>query len=530
MAKLFPNAADRHFASTLSHLIFSNPFLPERINYEREALGNDFVESDAIWSARPGEFQERPNLVRLQSRAEALASTVRARLSRMQRIEPAEAKLYADLAHYVIYYRSWRRFDELLDAPDKRKRVSTFKLFAEDHRHFFQVPPLPPPAESETHIFALYFQIRRAFQAIFRHIIGTSMPVARLRAGVWQSIFTCDLAAYRAHLFDRLDDVSTLITGESGTGKELVARAIALSRYLPFDPKTETFAAPAADLFLPLNLSALSPTLIESELFGHRRGAYTGALEDRIGWLEHCPPRGSVFLDEIGELDGQIQVKLLRVLQVRNFTRLGETASRPFAGKIIAATNRDLSTEISSGKFRRDLYYRLCADLITTPTLAQQLQPADGATGSADPEAELRLLVRFIAFRVAGPELADSLTQRVVADILANVGIDYAWPGNFRELEQCVRNVLLRGTYRPPGISAASRRRRSHDAAIDESSQQLALDMRQGNLTADELLDDYVRLVHATQGTYEATARKLQLDRRTVRARLERAHTRGAGT
>jgi transcriptional regulator with GAF, ATPase, and Fis domain len=102
--------------------------------------------------------------------------------------------------------------------------------------------------------------------------------------------------------------------------------------------------------------------LIESELFGHRRGAFTGALADRAGWMEVCPPAGAVFLDEIGEVDSSIQVKLLRVLQSRAFQPLGGTDTRRFEGKIIAATNRDLPVEIRAGRFREDFYYRLCSD------------------------------------------------------------------------------------------------------------------------------------------------------------------------
>src|SRR4030095_10303350 len=122
----------------------------------------------------------------------------------------------------------------------------------------------------------------------------------------------------------------------------------------------EVYAGP----FYALNPSALSPTLIESELFGHRRGAFTGAVQDRAGWLEVCPATGTVFLDEIGELDPAIQVKLLRVLQSRTFQRLGDTRDRPFLRKLIAATNRDLGREMAAGEFRKDFYYRLCSDFV----------------------------------------------------------------------------------------------------------------------------------------------------------------------
>ncbi len=162
------------------------------------------------------------------------------------------------------------------------------------------------------------------------------MSAARLRAAVWQSIFTHDMRRYRRTLYEQIGDFTTLITGPSGTGKELVARAIGLSRYTPFDPKTLTFTEDFTGSFHALNLSALPPTLIESELFGHRRGAFTGALQDRRGWLEVCRPLGTVFLDEVGELDASIQVKLLRVIQTRMFQPLGDTTDRHFHGTSVS--------------------------------------------------------------------------------------------------------------------------------------------------------------------------------------------------
>jgi transcriptional regulator with GAF, ATPase, and Fis domain len=127
-------------------------------------------------------------------------------------------------------------------------------------------------------------------------------------AAAWQSIFTHNMQRYRKNLYERMGDITTLIIGPSGTGKELVARAIGLSRYVPFDPKRKAFASNFSTGFHALNLSALPSTLIESELFGHRRGAFTGALEDRRGWLDVCESWGSVFLDEVGDLDQSVQV------------------------------------------------------------------------------------------------------------------------------------------------------------------------------------------------------------------------------
>src|SRR6202043_2839283 len=172
-----------------------------------------------------------------------------------------------------------------------------------------------------------------AFDQIFRDIIGGSLPAARLRASIWQSVFTHDMRRYRRTLYSRMGEFATLITGPSGTGKELAARAIAESRYVPFDEQRLAFASDDAESFFPINISALSPTLVESELFGHRRGAFTGAVADRKGWLETCPEAGSVFLDELGDLDPAIQVKLLRVIETRTFHPVGDTASKHFEGK-----------------------------------------------------------------------------------------------------------------------------------------------------------------------------------------------------
>jgi transcriptional regulator with PAS, ATPase and Fis domain len=241
--------------------------------------------------------------------------------------------------------------------------------------------------------------------------------------------------------------------------------------------------------------------VIESELFGHKRGSFTGAMEDRAGWFEKCPETGTVFLDEIGELDPSIQVKLLRVLQERTFTRLGERTERPFAGRIIAATNRDVAALMREGVFRHDFYYRLCSDVVYVPSLRQRLD---------DQPAELDRLVRFIATRLVEDE-AEAVADEVLAWIRENLGKGYAWPGNIRELEQCARNVLIRQTYTPPPASAASA---SAAASLTASIEGL-------ELTADQLLKQYCTIAYDQMRNYEAVGRKLQLDRRTVKAHVD---------
>ena len=182
---------------------------------------------------------------------------------------------------------------------------------------------------------------------------------------------------------------------------------------MPSAPKRGAFTQDFAAGFFPLNLAALSPTLIESALFGHRRGALTGALADRAGWMEVCPPTGAVFLDEIGEVGTDIQVKRLRVLQARAFQPLGGTESRRSAGKIIAATNRDRPAERWAGRFREDFYYRLCSDQLATPSLREQLD--------ASPD-EWSTLLTHIAGRLRGEDEAAECTRGALAWIEKALG------------------------------------------------------------------------------------------------------------
>lgn len=357
--------SERDFVTAVSHLAYDNPFLPARIEWERRALGDEHLPSGEVWHSRGDPAGENPNEARIAERSAALAEAVRERLIGGARATAEEAELYQDLVLYLLYYRYQARFYAALITNERRPDFGFYGELAADCERFLapaagRARRRPDPA----HLFACCFQVRRAFHSTFHSIAGGSMPVARLRAQVWQSIFTHDLRRYQRALYQHMGDVTTLVTGPSGTGKELVARAIALSRYIPFDPRTRGFGERPEESFFPLNLSALSPTLIESELFGHRRGAFTGAVGDRTGWFEVCPPLGTVFLDEIGEVDAGIQVKLLRVLETRTFQRLGDTAERRFRGKVVAATNRDLAREMEAGRFREDFYYRLCADRI----------------------------------------------------------------------------------------------------------------------------------------------------------------------
>ncbi len=501
----FWSGPERQFLTAVSQLAYCNPFLPERFEFEHAALGDEFVKGEPVWSLPVQDPERRSaNVWRLAARLETFAEQLRDRLIARSEASERDLVLYEDAIIHLLYNRYYPKFLETNAGKGATKdgavRWIFYRDFLTDWGHFFELGDMRFPTRHDpVHTFACFRQIQRAFEQIFSDIIGGSMPAARLRAAVWQSIFTHDMRRYRRTLYARMSDFATLITGPSGTGKELAAEAIAQSRYVPFDNKKLAFADDAVTFF-PINISALSPTLVESELFGHRRGALTGAVGDRKGWLETCPQLGSVFLDELGDLDPAIQVKLLRVIETRTFHPVGDTATMRFQGKLIAATNRDLAADIRSRRFREDLYYRLCSDQITTPSLAEQL---------ADSPGMLRELVVYMSRRVAGDE-GEDLAGEVTIWIESNLETGYAWPGNYRELEQCVKNVLIRRDYRPARSASGD--------AIEEFAQ----DLRAGRITADQALSRYATIVYAQTRNYEETGRRLEIDRRTVKSKVDR--------
>jgi len=233
----------------------------------------------------------------------------------------------------------------------------------------------------------------------FSDIIGTSPPMRRL----FQML--PDVAASQA---------SVLITGESGTGKELVARAIH-----HHSPRRE-------GPFVAVNCSALAESLLESELFGHEKAAFTGAVRSRVGRFE-LARGGTLFLDEIGDLKPELQIKLLRVLEEKVFERVGGTRLIPLEARIIAATNRDLDQALKDGSFRQDLYYRLRTVPISLPPLRQRRQ-------------DIPLLVQHFIERLnktTGKEV------RAVDPKVMKIFMEYRWPGNVRELERIMEHAFV---------------------------------------------------------------------------------------
>jgi DNA-binding NtrC family response regulator len=497
-------------AEAIGKIGYCNPFLPERLALERAALGDDFRCADEVINLPPGADLEMifANFTALRERAELLTDKMRKALLAGISLSENEVRVYQDMAVYLLYNRHMSYLDEVASASEGTlQKTSVWQDFQCDFDSYLRLPGLSLPSQFEAgHCFAIFFQIQRAFNHVFECIIGRSKPIVNLRAAVWESIFTHDMGRYTRAVYRTMGDIPTLITGKSGTGKELVARAIGMSRYIPFDHRTSRFETDSGSLLHAVNLSALSPALIESELFGHRKGAFTGAISDRVGWLETAGIHGTVFLDEIGELDHSIQVKLLRVLQSRQFSRVGETQQRQFSGKLVAATNRDLAQEMATGKFREDLYYRLCADMIHTPTLQEQI---------VDCPDDLTLLARFMAQRVLPdlPEESLALAAEAVDWIVNHMNPGYDWPGNIRELEQCVRNVMIRKSYTPA--------KKVIREVEPTASSRFAREVAAGQFTLEQLTEHYVSMIYAIEGQhYGRAAKRLNMDWRTLKQKL----------
>ena len=492
------DAQARARLDAIGRLGFTNPFGAERPELEAIIVGDE-VARTGPWSRSLDWPLDDPAVPAIREEAERQMANAQTALARGDGCDAAERDLIRGVALYVLYYRHDAAFYDLIVADEPPERVSFYDAFVRDFEELFHQVGAPEWANAPADLFALYFQTRRAFHFVFHQILGTSPAASRLRANVWESLFTHDPWRYLAHLRGRMHEASTLILGPTGTGKELVASAIGLSSFIPFDASRRRFTRNFRTAFHPLHLAAMSKQLIESELFGHKKGAFTGAIDDRMGHLEGRTASETIFLDEIGELDGEIQVKLLRVLQSRTFHRLGDSEPRTFGGKVVAATHRDLSHAMSEGRFREDLYYRLCSDVIRTPPLRDQV---------ASNIEELKHLVGVLIQRSLGA--ADVATfEEVMAGIERSVGFAYEWPGNMRELDQCVRNLLIHGRYLPPAKPAP-----------EDALQPLLDDMRAAEASLDTVISKYTAWVYAREGTYTGTGRVLGVDRRTVRDTL----------
>jgi Nif-specific regulatory protein len=282
-------------------------------------------------------------------------------------------------------------------------------------------------------------------------------------------------------------DTTVLIRGESGTGKELVASAIHYAGRRARGP------------FVKVNCAALSENLLESELFGHEKGAFTGAMYTRVGRIEEANG-GTIFLDEIGDFPPSLQVKLLRVLQEREFQRVGSNKTIMLDIRIVAATNRDLEAAMANGQFRQDLFYRINVFTIHVPPLRER---RDDIMPLAD------------YFVVKHAEKLNKEVRRISTSAI-NMMYTYHWPGNVRELENCIEHAVLMSCDKvihaydlPPTLQTPDRT----DAASPQK-----LKSRVGLLERDMIVDSLKR----GHGSVSRAAKELGITERMIRYKIRK--------
>ena len=481
--KTKPREKEHIFLRRVAASIYANPFTPARHEADCRLTGlakdtdPDFVLQKAIQM--------------VNSRVKAMTGAGRAHLSAC---DPGDRPALANLFLFFLFHKYLPFFD--LHIRKQNQTTQSLPLdFGRDLEKEMAAFGFSPKETGQ--YIALFFQMRRAFFFIHTSLIGNSPCMEKLRARLWNTLFTYDIREYAQNLIDKLEDFSTLMVGKTGTGKGLAAAAIGRSGFIPYDDKTHCFTPSFTRAFLAINLCQYPEQLIESELFGHARGAFTGAVAEHQGIFTRSSRQGAVFLDEIGEVSIQTQIKLLRILQERTFNPVGSHTSLRFKGRLIGATNQDLGMMIAEGKFREDFYFRLCTDTISLPSLKKRIDQYP---------QELDLLANHLVSKIAGTG-TKKLQDRVRTVLQRPENRDYDWPGNVRELEQVVRRIILHGSCRLQG-----QREQQDDTGRSIFAQQP---------TVARLTSYYCRLLYEKHNNYQAIARITGLDRRTVKKYVE---------
>lgn len=461
----------------LAALCWANPFGDARCEIEKRILGTAY--KPVQQAGGRGVFS--PNLALVLRQCEEALSR--------GNVFPE----FAEIAAFAIYHELSSDLDGLISGKTAAQAV--WRKFIQHWRRYFPPDSPQPEGFDQKTLFALFYQIRRAFHWIFIYVIGSSEDAIRMKERIWESIFSFDLKRYVRGFHQEMNDIHSLITGPSGSGKGLVAKAIGMSRFIPFSEEKETFLTDPATSYFSVNIAVLPEQLLESVLFGHAKGAFTGAYSDHAGLFESTGPHGVLFLDEIGEASGAAQAKLLTVLQDRQFQRVGETRSRTARCRVITATNRNLEEQVANKKFREDLYFRLTADRIETVSLSRLIA---GKTGALKP------MVIHITSRLLKESWTPDVVDLSLQFIDKHLGPGYPWPGNFRELEQCLRNFLIHQDYAP--IRFKTPVADSLEAALIEKKP-----------AADALLRLYAKALYKESGSYKSVGKVLGVDQRTAK-------------
>jgi len=356
---------DRQFWQMIAEAAFTNPFSDQRYELDRQIAGEFESESQRVQLLKTA-VCERVERLKLHGRAKV----------GYYRRSPEEGVM-RNVFLFEIYHRFYADFDRVIvqqiaagDSPCAVPFASGVLALLKE-RGF--------TADDSVRFFGIFYQLRRAFYFIAGGLTGHSACMKELRRHLWNNVFTHDIRWYDQYLWNRMEDFSTLLLGETGTGKGTAAAAIGRSGFIPFHPNKGTFAESFTHSFLSLNLSQFPQALIESELFGHKKGAFTGAIEAHEGVLARCSPHGAIFLDEIGRSRSRSRSSCCRFCRkgrfhrwaaTRSFVSEGASLPRPTANWTNFAARRCSAMIFIIGFARTSSWFRPCESVFESCRLS----------------------------------------------------------------------------------------------------------------------------------------------------------------
>ena len=479
------NSEEKYFFKTVYNAAFANPFSDLREKLDLKIAG--------LFPSVPRRESKDLCIKEVDRRIKTLEKQ---NCYNINAFQGQDKEIITIVYLFDVFHKFRDNFDQLIEDQIKAQDETITVPFAKEAMRLLHIKGFD--SKSIIHYFALSYQLRRAFYFISNSLVGSSPCMQKFKKHLWNNVFTYNMDMYSKFLWNKMEDFSTLLLGETGTGKGTAARAIGRSGYIPFDEKKQCFVESFTRAFSSLNLSQYPETLLESELFGHTKGSFTGAIDNYRGVFNRCSPHGSILLDEIGEIPNHVQIKLLRVLQERSFSPMGSHKKLRFKGRVIGATNRPKKQIISGKIFRDDFYYRLCSDIIEVPPLRMRIK---------EQPSELDDLLDFTIQKMTGA-FSGELTAKVKRVIDQKLGKYYQWPGNVRELEQCARSVLLKKDY--------GGRQKDENKNL-EPEEKLVKGILERNIMVSSLVSGYCKLLYDQFGTYEKVAKLTGLDRRTIK-------------
>lgn len=493
--------AQTEFFNDVKTFFFSNPFGDTSFETLKKLLGPEF-----------NPISDQRRIEDLTENRERLCDKIERHLGDIDKLvhgankplRPDDYRLYEPAVFCIQFHRNREAFQGLIGKSKKAlKKRGPFHSDIWGDSLEDQLNPggiKHQPSFKTEHLIALFYQLHRAESFIISNIPGRTASAGALRTRIWQSIFTRNLERYFIAIHATTRSAPTLITGPTGSRKDRIAETIALSQYIPFDASSSRFEARYNSAYTKIDLAAIHGDLFDHTVFGYRRNSASTARSA----LDFASRWGSLFLDHLHQAPLSIQARLTHLIHSGHFHFLDGGEAQPFSGKLIAASKDGIKQTVIDGSFSEDLFLAISADRIGSLPLLQAI---------SENTDELAFYVEIIA----GELTEDVATRQQISDesirwIRRHVSPAYMWPGNYRELEQCVRNIMIHGDF-------------TLNTTLEHTGQSAATDpfppfvhsMLSGQLPYDELLHHYFKIVVEREGGYAQAARAIGVDQRTVK-------------